>query len=193
MEQSVPFLDVLARRWVGSLFYREVLLVDTVLPSLYFRRVEFTEMAAAFQEVEQKENIVVDANALRPVSLEISSVDDNDDAGGNAPGGPRTPPASTSGIKRRSSWRDLAGSPPVNMPIARRLRPRRGVSGVATVTPTTSSSNPIDLSDDAPSERPVSEVSTPPPSNQVSLSSSPAGAGAEPSSSLPVAGLRENV
>ena len=51
MEQEVPFVDVLARRWNGPLYYREVPLADKVLPSLYFRRVEFMELSAAIQEV----------------------------------------------------------------------------------------------------------------------------------------------
>ena len=166
----MPFVDVLARRWSGPLYYREVPLADKVLPSLYFRRVEFMELSAAIQDVERREVLPVDHNMLRLVN--VDPVPPLDSADEEASGDVK--PLSSSGSKRRASWSALANSSPASMPVSRRLRPRRGAALVGNVqAPPSSPANPIDLSDDAsptaPGPRP--SVVLPVSSQQVSHAS----------------------
>ncbi|CAI9299737.1 unnamed protein product [Lactuca saligna] len=53
VEKRVDFMDVLAKKWVGSPRFHEVDLFDRVLPSFPFRNEAFIACASAIQDVER--------------------------------------------------------------------------------------------------------------------------------------------
>ncbi|CAH1426460.1 unnamed protein product [Lactuca virosa] len=65
-------MDVLAKKWVGSLRFREADLNDKVLPSFPFRNEVFIARAYAIQDVEQR-HLVVESS--RSTSIDPMTVD----------------------------------------------------------------------------------------------------------------------
>ncbi|KAI3751906.1 hypothetical protein L2E82_22999 [Cichorium intybus] len=112
-ENDIRFTDVLAKNYRGSLHYREIPLVDRVLPSRAFRHEAFITRASAVQEEERRKDVstgdlVFSAVDGRVVDTEVS------ERGGS------------SGVlvKRRAGLFAI-GEGSGNVVLPRRLRPRR--------------------------------------------------------------------
>ncbi|CAH1417503.1 unnamed protein product [Lactuca virosa] len=71
-EEHVRFTNVLAKKWSGTLKFREVPLVDRFIPSFYFQSEEFVAKLVAVQEVERLADGLSSTNVPTAVLHEVS-------------------------------------------------------------------------------------------------------------------------
>ncbi|KAI3709301.1 hypothetical protein L2E82_39061 [Cichorium intybus] len=113
-ENDIRFTDVLAKNYRGSLQYREIPLVDRVLPSRAFRHEAFITRASVVQEEERRRDASIGPLVFLAVDGRVVDTDVSDEQGGS----------SMALVKRRAGL-FAVGEGSGNVVLPRRLRPRR--------------------------------------------------------------------
>lgn len=150
-------MDVLAKKWMGSLRYREVDLSDRLLPSFPFCNEAFIARASGIQDDER---CCATIEPLLHASIDFLSVDVGIESSRNKSLEEEVVEDNKEGVlpfvnKRKASWQSVSGQDVVGLALVRHLHPRklaRGSSHVVNVQ-----NEVIDIPDDGNVEKVVYE------------------------------------
>ncbi|CAH1413864.1 unnamed protein product [Lactuca virosa] len=160
VEKRVDFLDVLAKKWVGSLRFHEVDLTDRVLPSFSFWNEVFITRAVAVQDAERRRDVV---KPSRSASIDLVGVDGAVESSRKRVEEKEFMEDNKEGIipmvnKGKAAWQSVSSADTKGLALVRRLRPHRIVGNSSHISIV--QVDDIDIPDDANMEKVDAHVSS---------------------------------